>query len=29
MHEHLFIFRKPSKNENLSPIKFSTNYLFW
>lgn len=29
MHEHLFIFRKPFKNENLSPIKFSTNYLFW
>jgi len=27
MHEHLFVFRKPKKNEKLSPIKFSTNHL--
>jgi DNA modification methylase len=24
MHEHLFVFRKPKENENLSRIKFST-----
>ncbi|MDK2885935.1 MAG: hypothetical protein PWP54_493 [Thermosipho sp. (in: thermotogales)] len=24
MHEHLFIFRKPKKNEKLTPIKYST-----
>jgi len=27
MHEHLFIFRKPDLLENLSNIKFSTNYI--
>ncbi len=25
MHEHLYIFRKPSPNEDLSPIKYSTH----
>ena len=28
MHEHLFVFRKPRENENLSRIKFSTAQNF-
>lgn len=24
MHEHLFVFRKPDKNEDLSRIRYST-----
>ena len=27
MHEHLFIFRKPKKNENLNKIRYSTKTL--
>lgn len=26
MHEHLFVFRKPKENENLSRIKYSTGF---
>ena len=29
MHEHLFVFRKPDATEDLSRIKYSTNFNPW
>jgi hypothetical protein len=26
MHEHLFVFRKPTSNEKLAKLKYSTNW---